>query len=927
MGEEVLNQVQKLNNKFLNKTLIAGGLVEILIVMPTQEAITILKELLVNPNSAVKHVMAQNLQEIIKLTPSLAQEAFIFLKVVITNSSNKYEVKAGAIESMVEIIGSIPSLVQEAFTFLKVIIININPDTDYDIKPKAVEGIAAVVKMNPNLAQESFAFLKEVITNSKIDPYTKSIATQNISKIVIVMPSLLQKSFTFLEELFTNHKTNSSIKFEATRSIAEIAKVMPTQEAFTFLKIVLINPKTKVTESIIEIVRKMPSVAQEAFVFLKLVITNPDTGSNTRSELTRNIALVVGGMPSLAQQVFTFLREIITTYNTYNVEYDATKSIAAIVKIKSNLTQKALALLKERIIEPKGGINYAAAISLINIINVRSFGKASYKPINELLTIIDLTKTKDHYKELYLDAQTTLHKITAHITQEYEKSKNPEVIEWFNKCFNELPNISETRIFLKEICQSILKSGVINEYESKFILNCIKKYNFTFTVSVSKEPEIEGKIIFEDRNYKIFKTDNSASKIVSLEEFATKLLAETDDPLAEQYKTHTPLFSNKGVGLKIAASDINYVSSITNENTKLSTERYLLSYAGDNKDKFVMLLEKRSIFGDHLIYKFSEDNLKKIATIYPAEISKELRGQLFNELESKEQFNCFIKNEKLKSEEEKRIFKCPNKLKFATEIIQDAKIRLETSNFKLLDAGANKRLDAHEIKVDSHNKTLKDSGTIQKAEIFREIEKLKQENILFYNYYYTFYCTTRNIILDFQIAEAKMFKNNNIEEEAIIKLFTKSLDLTIKSLLKGVCSILAARRKRKEENRVISINDIIRNTIGMEDLDDNLKKIAISKTQERKNEIINPQKMQEIHISNSYSRKFRAYVQKTFNKVKELVSPKAIERHDMDNLAVQLALKDSILFIESLYTNHDDILNKKNDFYVQDEKDENSNIV
>lgn len=345
------------------------------------------------------------------------------------------------------------------------------------------------------------------------------------------------------------------------------------------------------------------------------------------------------------------------------------------------------------------------------------------------------------------------------------------------------------------------------------------------------------------------------------------------------------------------------------------------------KIKFVMLLEKRSIFGDHLIYKFGENNLKKIATIYPAEINKELRGQLFNELESKEQFNCFIKNEKLKSEEEKRIFKCSNKLKFATEIIQDAKIRLETSNFKLLDAGANKRLDAHEIKIDSHNKTLKDSGTIQKAEIFREVEKLKQENILFYNYYYTFYCTTRNIILDFQIAEAKMFKNNTIEEEAIIKLFAKSLDLTIKSFLEGVCSILAARRKRKEENRVTSINDIIRNKIGMEDLDDNLKKIAINKTQERKNEIINPQKMQEIHISNSYSSQIRAYVQKTFNKVKELVSPKAIERHDMDNLAVQLALKDSILFIESLYKNHDDILNKKNDFYVQDEKGENSNIV
>ncbi|KJV59214.1 hypothetical protein RFEPED_1615 [Rickettsia felis str. Pedreira] len=55
--------------------------------------------------------------------------------------------------------------------------------------------------------------------------------------------------------------------------------------------------------------------------------------------------------------------------------------------------------------------------------------------------------------------------------------------------------------------------------------------------------------------------------------------------------------------------------------------------------------------------------------------------------------------------------------------------------------------------------------------------------------------------------------------------------------------------------------------------------------------------------------------------------PKALKRHDMDNLTVQLALKNSTLFIKSLYTNRDDILNKKNDLYVQDEKGENSNII
>ncbi|QCS24994.1 hypothetical protein FEC77_04885 [Rickettsia parkeri] len=138
------------------------------------------------------------------------------------------------------------------------------------------------------------------------------------------------------------------------------------------------------------------------------------------------------------------------------------------------------------------------------------------------------------------------------------------------------------------------------------------------------------------------------------------------------------------------------------------------------------------------------------------------------------------------------------------------------------------------------------------------------------------------------------------------------------------CSIVAARHERKHGNKVISINDIMRNKIGMEDLDDNLKKIVIIKTQERRNEIIN---LSKTPISNSDSTRFRANIKELGNVVKEFRLSKAIERHDQDNIAVQLALKDSILFIESLYTNRDDILNEKNDFYVQDEKGENSNIV
>ncbi|ACP53614.1 MAG: hypothetical protein QFX12_00530 [Rickettsia africae] len=187
----------------------------------------------------------------------------------------------------------------------------------------------------------------------------------------------------------------------------------------------------------------------------------------------------------------------------------------------------------------------------------------------------------------------------------------------------------------------------------------------------------------------------------------------------------------------------------------------------------------------------------------------------------------------------------------------------------------------------------------------------------------------KNIINACCIAETKIFKNNINEQEGIIKILVKGIDLITQSFLIDIltdvaCSIVAARYERKHGNKVISINDIIRNKIGIEDLDDNLKKIVIIKTQERRNEIIN---LSKTPISNSDSTRFRANIKELGNVVKEFRLSKAIERPDQDNIAVQLALKDSILFIESLYTNRDDILNEKNDFYVQDEKGENSNIV
>ncbi|MFV9853216.1 MAG: hypothetical protein AB8U10_06745, partial [Rickettsia aeschlimannii] len=82
------------------------------------------------------------------------------------------------------------------------------------------------------------------------------------------------------------------------------------------------------------------------------------------------------------------------------------------------------------------------------------------------------------------------------------------------------------------------------------------------------------------------------------------------------------------------------------------------------------------------------------------------------------------------------------------------------------------------------------------------------------------------------------------------------------------------------------------------DLDDNIKKLAIIKTHDRRNELIT---LSKTPISNSYSTKFRANIKELGNVVKEFGLPKAIERHDKDNIAVQLALKRTLFYLLNLY--------------------------
>ncbi|WP_051965275.1 hypothetical protein [Rickettsia tamurae] len=105
--------------------------------------------------------------------------------------------------------------------------------------------------------------------------------------------------------------------------------------------------------------------------------------------------------------------------------------------------------MKEILNNPKyhNEIKYRFARSLIEITNIIPLNQISYKQISELFKVAKLTKDQEIGENLYTEAKTTLHKITHHLTQEYEKSKNPKVIEWFTASFNELPNIRKRKSF------------------------------------------------------------------------------------------------------------------------------------------------------------------------------------------------------------------------------------------------------------------------------------------------------------------------------------------------------------------------------------------------------------------------------------------------------------------------------------------------
>ncbi|WP_227780081.1 hypothetical protein [Rickettsia sp. Tenjiku01] len=155
--------------------------------------------------------------------------------------------------------------------------------------------------------------------------------------------------------------------------------------------------------SLTETVRINPSLVQETLKILNTLLNNPS------NYIEFTIAKILGWIIQINPNISHDASKILKNLFSNSDKSESALSLVELGKVKP--VEEACKVFKDILSDPYVDryAKYAVAVSLINIIiNVRSFDKASYKQVNRLIKIIDLHRTQNFDKDLYLeiDAKT-----------------------------------------------------------------------------------------------------------------------------------------------------------------------------------------------------------------------------------------------------------------------------------------------------------------------------------------------------------------------------------------------------------------------------------------------------------------------------------------------------------------------------------------
>jgi hypothetical protein len=475
---------------------------------------------------------------------------------------------------------------------------------------------------------------------------------------------VLAKLAKIKSELVYDHlqAVSSEVKKVVTSELSEIIQVAPKEEFATLLNLVTqllddqnSNVRSRAASALSAIIKGAP---KEKFTSLLNLVKpllgdqNWDVRSGTASALSAIIKVVPKEKFTPLLNLFKLLLAGQNTYVGYS-EMQALSEISKIVPKEESPT--LLSLVKPLLTDQSGGVRSSAADILREFIQglqwstelvdllmdenpqirdaareglitqfkiQEQLAKLDYTQVKLLLRIIELNQGSNELEQrIQAGANQALLQIAEHIPG--------EGIKWLNGNVAVLPDTPALRTFLKAVLHQALSDGIIDDVEAQLFIKCILEKGITATIDLKGNT-----FILEDSRYPL-----KLASQPNLMHIANKVIKRSQDRLAQQYRTHKPLFVNTGSALPIATADIQRVGSVVDD-TKLDSEHWHLSvmhlsnhHKNTPKEVF-LLLEQRSYAGEHVIHQITLDKSKFKVESYaltPLEVGKK-REALFGKM-------------------------------------------------------------------------------------------------------------------------------------------------------------------------------------------------------------------------------------------------------------------------------------------------------
>ncbi|RZI47005.1 NACHT domain-containing protein [Rickettsiales endosymbiont of Peranema trichophorum] len=209
-------------------------------------------------------------------------------------------------------------------------------------------------------------------------------------------------------------------------------------------------------------------------------------------------------------------------------------------------------------------------------------------------------------------------KVLYSLTATPEQSDEVIAIVWQEGLDKILALSSASRQFLRKLVQNVFEKQTMELHEAKFIEACIEN-------KVAMIFNRDGSVMLDGVLYH-FGDDESKSH---LQDMVQQMLKQ-GSVLGQQYVSHTPMFENHNVGLKLSPVDVQQVHSIINADKVLECDRWDV-YVVDVSPPF-LVLERRNVFGEYIIAKLFVENgqlRKEISKHHPHDLGL-IKAALFS---------------------------------------------------------------------------------------------------------------------------------------------------------------------------------------------------------------------------------------------------------------------------------------------------------